>query len=278
MTARADVVVVRLRAGGVLVAAAAASLPWPRVVDRKYRRMQEGGLDRALADHAAMTRLRAELPHLLGQHNRRNAQPDSDWAAVAALKAAARQGRLTLLFGYGEPSLREGRSDELPGLYEEHPVIEAEARGVRNPNLDPTKALPPPTEPLPAQFEPRLRWAAGRAPQYMAPEVALKMREFFGEAKIAVTVALLKLWALSEQTGAGFTVDAAMFATAASEKGHDATLAFDALSEAFVLVRDASGWRELDKAAARLAFAVERLGHSLFRQFLRRIGDRYGRR
>ena len=86
MASTSQVLVLRLRSGGLLVVAPSTALPWPRVLGRKLQRLQAYGLQVALADPHAMARLRDELPRMLNQPITRSAMPDRE-ALASALKA-----------------------------------------------------------------------------------------------------------------------------------------------------------------------------------------------
>lgn len=277
MAGRTRVLILRLRSGGVLLVAPASVMPWPRLLNPRAQRLQEFGLRSALTDPAALARLRAEYSQLVGAPVGRRAATASPEELMSTLLTGARTGRLTVIFGYGEPRASTGRPGELPGLFAEHPVVGPAARAVRAPALDPAKGPPKSGEALPRTFDERLRWVCGRAPCFMAEDAAQQMREFFSGAALATTVALLALWASSHVIGVGFVVDAALFAAAVWQLGQAALKAFEQLKEFFDLTRNAASWSDLDKAAALLAAAVVTLGAVLFRQLLRRVGGRVGR-
>ncbi len=277
MAGRTRVLVLRLRNGGVLLVAPAAILPWPRLLSPRAQRLQEFGLRSTLTDPVALSRLRAEYAQLVGAPGGRRAAVASPEELVATLLNGARTGRLTVIFGYGEPKASTGRPGELPQMFAEHPVIGPAARGVRAPALDPKKGPPKTDTPLPKTFEERLHWVCARSPSFMAEDAAQQMREFFSGAALATTVALLALWASSHVIGVGFVVDAALFAAAVWQLGAAALKAFEQLKAFFDLTRNASSWADLDKAAKLLAAAVVTLGAVLFRQLLRRVGGRVGR-
>ena len=276
MASASQLVVLRLQSGGVLVVAPATALPWPRVLGRKLRRLQEYGLRMAMADPHALNRLRNELPRLLNLPVVRGALPDDDEQLATALLQGVRTGQLTLLYGNAETALRQGRADELVARYDAHPVVSARVGAVRAPGLDPAEGVPEPSTPVPHLTQDRLSWICGRTPHHLTPEVELPMREFFSPNALPVTVALLAIWSETQEADAGFTVDAGMFAAAAWELGTDADLAFTALADCFALVDRGAGWGELEKASVRLALCISTLRAPLFRQFLRRVGDRTG--
>ena len=277
MAGRTRVLILRLRNGGVLLVAPAAILPWPRLLSPRAQRLQEFGLRSTLTDPVALSRLRAEYAQLVGAPGGRRAAVSSPEELVTTLLDGARTGRLTVIFGYGEPKASTGRPGELSQMFAEHPVIGPAARGVRAPALDPKKGPPKTDTPLPKTFEDRLHWVCARCPAFMAEDAAQQMREFFSGAALATTVALLALWATSHVIGVGFVVDAALFAAAVWQLGEAALKAFEQLKEFFDLTRKASSWADLDKAAKLLAAAVVTLGAVLFRQLLRRVGGRVGR-
>ena len=267
MTSTSKIVALRLRTGGVLVVAPVSSLPWPAVLGRKLRRLQERGVAVARADPHAMARLRDELPRMLNQPVTRGAAAADMQTLADTVLQAARSGHLTLLYGHAETSLRDGLAGEL-----------AERFGVPGAAdiPDPAQGTPPPTTPTPRERVDRMHWACVRAPSHLRPPNDRVMLEFFSKEAGATTAELLTLWSETLESNAGFTVDAGMFATAVWRLGSDAPLAFAELANAFALVRSAVDWPTLDQAAASLAAGSEGLTAPLFRQFLRRVGDRRG--
>lgn len=273
MASTSQVLVLRLRSGGVLVVAPATSLPWPRVLGRKLQRLQEYGVQVAMADPHAMARLRDELPRMLNQPITRGAMPDRD-ALASALLTGVRQGELTLLYGHAETGLREGRAGDLSKRFGS--VALSRRDGSDKSSAKPEKGLPPPTKPLPRERTERLHWTCTRALTHLTTPLDKDMLEFFSEVDSPLTAQLLTLWSETMEAGAGFTVDAGMFATAAWRLGAEAPRAFDELAEAFTLVVAATDWPTLDRAAGKLASGSGLLRPGLFRQFLRRLGDRLG--
>ena len=271
MASTSQIVVLRLRSGGLLVVAPATALPWPRVLGRKLRRLQEVGLRMAAADPHAMARLRDELPRLTNEPIARGAAPLDSGALVAALLAGVRSERLTLLYGHGESTLREGRAGELGERF-------GASIGGGAPTAIPDAAEGPPSDgtPLPYARADRLHWMCARAPAHLFPPLDVQMLEFFSERQSALTAELLTLWSETLDTNTGHTVDAGMFATAAWRLGAEAPVAFDALGKALTLAASAADWPTLDVASQALASGAGGLGPSLFRQFLRRLGDRHG--
>lgn len=276
MAGRTRVLILRLREGGVLLVAPALIMPWPRLLSTQAQRLQEHGLRQVLTDPSALARLRAEFGQLIGAPSSRRAAMASAEELVTALLTAARSGRVTVIFGYGEPKASMGKPGDLVELFRGHPVVDPAARGVRVPTLDPSKEMPEQGTPLPQGFEERLFWVCGRSLLYMSDDEAVKMREFFDGPALATSVGLLNMWATSHVIGIGFVVDGALFAAAVWRLGSAALLAFEQLKDFFDDTRDATSWAELDEASRSLASAAVGLGPVLMRQLLRRVGARVG--
>ena len=185
-----------------------------------------------------------------------------------------RTGELTLLYGHAETALREGAAGDLSQRFGSMALSRRDGSDRSSPYA--MKDVPPPGAPLPRERVDRLHWMCTRAVAHLGPPRDKDMLEFFSEADSALTAQLLTLWSETTEHGAGFTVDAGMFATAAWRLGGDAPRAFDELAEAFKLVAHATDWPTLDRAAAKLASGSGLLTPPLFRQFLRRLGGRLG--